>query len=75
VDELRRRALSIIREYSYLGEVTDVWLSPELMSVLDPRPALERIAQPFKLGSVWVSAGSELSGDEVRVAFKTYLLL
>lgn len=61
----------IIDKYSSLGEVTDVWLNPYVMEVLDPRPPLERLNEHYKIGPVWVSAFPELQEDEVRVAFCT----
>ncbi len=61
----------LIDRYSSLGEVTDVWLNPYVMEVLDPRPPLERLSEPYKIGPVWVSAFSDLQEDEVRIAFCT----
>jgi len=62
---------SLITKYSSLGEVTDIWLNPYVMEVLDPRPPLERLNEHYKIGPVWVSAFPELPEDEVRVAFRT----
>lgn len=69
--EIEKMVKGLIGKYSFLGEVTDVWLNPYVMEVLDSRPPHERISEPYKIGPVWVSAFSDLQEDEVRVAFRT----
>lgn len=69
--EIEKMVKGLIDKYSSLGEVTDVWLNPYVMEVLDPRPPHKRIGEPYKIGPVWVSAFSDLQEDEVRIAFLT----
>lgn len=68
--EIRRKTEAIIDKYSALGIVCDVWLSPDVMSILDPRPPMVRITEdPYKIGIVFVTALSALKDDEFRVSF------
>lgn len=70
--EIRAKVEAVIVKYSKYGEVSDVWLNPSAMAILDPRPPMARImAEPYKIGDVYVSAFSQLASNEFRVAFVT----
>lgn len=70
--EIRKKVEAVIAKYSAFGAVCDVWLSPGTMTTLDPRPPIARIMDdPYKIGNVFVSAFSQLSDNEFRVAFVT----
>lgn len=68
--EIRKKVEAIIARYSKLGTVCDVWLSPDVMDTLDPRPPMARIMEdPYKIGDVFVTSFSQLKDNEFRVSF------
>jgi len=68
--EIRKKVEALIAKYSASGAVSDVWLSTDVMAILDPRPPLARIMDnPYKIGDVFVSAFSPLRDNEFRLSF------
>lgn len=54
-----------------LGEITDIWLSYDLMDIMDPRPPLEKLQSPHKIGDTYVTPFSAIDDNQVRIAFLT----
>jgi len=54
-----------------LGEITDIWIPVEYMEILDPRPPLVRIQDPYMLGNTFVTVFSPLKNNQLRIAFLT----
>lgn len=54
-----------------LGEVTDIWLPPELLDILDPRHLVERVQAPLRIGETYITPFTPLHKNQIRVAFLT----
>jgi len=71
--EVHTKVEKLINAYSYLGEVTDVWLHPDIMVILDTRSnAMSILLSPYRIGKVYVTANGEFNDvSDVRIAFQT----
>lgn len=68
--EIRKKVEAVIEKYAAFGTICDVWLNPDTMAILDPRPPMARIVEePYKIGDVFVSAFAQLTTNEFRLAF------
>lgn len=68
--EVRKKVEAVIEKYSAFGTICDVWLNPDTMVILDPRPPMARIVEePYKIGDVFISAFAQLTTNEFRLAF------
>ncbi len=65
VEELR------VKWTAELGEITDIWLHPELLDILDPRDLLDRVHSPLRIGDTYVTPFTPLDKNQIRVAFLT----
>ena len=54
-----------------LGEITDIWLPPDLLDILDGRPLLERVQDPLQIGDIYITPFRPLHDNQVRIAFLT----
>ena len=54
-----------------LGVVTDIWLPPKLLDILDDRHILERVLKPLRIGETYVTPFTPLHENQIRVAFLT----
>jgi hypothetical protein len=56
---------------STIGEVTDIWLSDDLIQILDEREPIDRLNTPFMLGETYITHFRPLLPNQIRVAFLT----
>lgn len=54
-----------------LGELTDIWVHPDILEILDDRPMMARVVDPLCVDDVYVTPFSSLDRNKVRIAFIT----
>lgn len=71
-EQILKKVEQIQTEWSAkLGKLTDIWIHPELLDILDDRPLIERVQDPLVVNEVYVTPFSPLTIDQVRIAFVT----
>jgi len=73
-EDLLLKLESIKAKYeSTVGEVTDIWLSDDLIQILDEREPIERLNTPYMLGETYITHFRPLLSNQIRVAFLTHI--
>jgi len=74
-EELEAKLNDVIKDWEQkAGKVTDIWLSAELLDILDTRGPMARVLEPYKIQDTFVTSSQELQGNNIRIAFLSELI-